>query len=106
MLKRSRLIFILALSAALVNSAGAINLADPQEGQHGNKHGFGVKQYDAFHDILHPLEHEALPSKDFRRIRAKAAQLASRGRVLVRLGVPRGTSADNRAEFARELKKF
>ena len=65
-----------------------------------------MKQYDHFHDVLHPLEHDALPRKDFRRIRAKSAQLAKRGRAIVKLGVPQGTSEDQRAEFARELKKF
>lgn len=34
------------------------------------QHGFSVKQYKEFHEVLHPLEHEALPAKDFRRIAA------------------------------------
>lgn len=45
------------------------------------QHGFSVKQYEAFHDVLHPLEHEALPKNDFRTIRAKSAQLVSRGNL-------------------------
>ena len=76
-----------------------------QEG-HGSKHGFSVKQYEDFHDVLHPLEHEALPNKNFKEIRAKSALLIRRGRAIVRLGIPRGTSKENRAEFAKELTKF
>jgi hypothetical protein len=109
-LKRSRLLFIFAFaafsSAAFLPNIWATRPANPQEVRHEKKHGFGVKQYEHFHDVLHPLEHEALPQKDFRRIRAKSAQLAKRGNAIVRLGVPRGTSEQNRPEFARELKKF
>ena len=52
--------------------------------------GFGVKEYDAFHDVLHPLEHEALPKGDFARIRSQAKELTERGDAIVRLGVPKG----------------
>lgn len=70
------------------------------------QHGFSVKQYEAFHDVLHPLEHEALPKNDFKRIRTKAAQLYSRGRAIVRLGVPASTNEEQKAEFAKGLKTF
>ena len=70
------------------------------------QHGFSVRQYEAFHDVLHPLEHEALPKNDFRTIRAKSAQLVNRGNAIVRLGVPRGISRDQRAEFKAGLRKF
>jgi len=104
------LLFIFAFaalfSAAFLSSVWATSLANPQEGRHGSQHGFGVKQYEKFHDVMHPLQHEALPRNDFRRIREKSAQLAKHGKAIVRLGVPRGTSEENRPEFARELKKF
>jgi hypothetical protein len=70
------------------------------------QHGFSVRQYEAFHDVLHPLEHEALPKKDFRRIRAKSAVLVARGRAIVRLGVPAGTSEDQQEEFVQGLRTF
>src|SRR6185436_10165736 len=66
----------------------------------------GVMQYDAFHDVLHPLQHDALPAKDFRRIRNKAALLAKRGNAIVRLGVPHGVTGKNKEEFGKELSKF
>ncbi len=70
------------------------------------QHGFSVKQYEEFHEVLHPLEHEALPNKDFRRIRAQSGNLFKHGRQIVKLGVPAGTAADQQAEFKKELAKF
>jgi hypothetical protein len=108
-LKRIRLLVVLAFtvfSLMLLPSAGwSTNTANAQKG-HGSKHGFSVKQYEDFHDVLHPLQHDALPNKNFKEIRARSAQLIRLGRAIVRLGVPRGTSKQNRAEFGRELRKF
>ena len=70
------------------------------------QHGFSVKQYGEFHDVLHPLEHEALPNKDFRRIRIKSGELVKHGRRIVKLGVPAGTVDDQKADFKKELVKF
>jgi hypothetical protein len=102
-LKRLSMAFIPALlalfiSPALPSSVGATNL--------GTQHGFSVKQYETFHDVLHPLEHEALPKKDFRRIRAKSGVLFKHGKEIVKLGVPAGTSEDQKDEFKKELEKF
>jgi hypothetical protein len=66
----------------------------------------GVKEYEEFHDVLHPLEHEALPKKDFARIRAEAGELVKRGEAIVKLGVPAGMAEKNVAEFRQELAKF
>ena len=54
----------------------------------------------------HPLQHEALPAKDFKRIRANGAELVKRGQAIVQVGVPKGTSDNHVKEFRRELKKF
>lgn len=70
------------------------------------QHGFSVKQYEEFHEVLHPLEHEALPNKDFRRIRAQSGNLFKHGREIIKLGVPEGTAAEQQAEFKKELAKF
>ena len=67
---------------------------------------FSVKEYNEFHHVLHPLEHEALPAKDFQRIRSNAGDLLKRGRAIVQVGVPRGTAEKYIEEFRRELKKF
>jgi hypothetical protein len=67
---------------------------------------FGVKEYDDFHHVLHPLEHEALPKNDFATIRSRAGELVKFGGAIAKLGVPAGTKAESREEFKMELKKF
>jgi hypothetical protein len=70
------------------------------------QHGFSVKQYEEFHDVLHPLEHEALPQGDYGRIRSNSNTLVKHGREIVKYGVPAGTAEDQQAEFKKELDKF
>jgi hypothetical protein len=65
-----------------------------------------VKEYEDFHSVLHPLQHEALPKKDFRRIRAQSSLLVKRGKALVELGVPQGTSEEHKVNFGKRLIKF
>jgi hypothetical protein len=84
---------LLLSTAFLANRAGA------------EEH-FSVKEYNQFHDVLHPLEHEALPKKDFQRIRTNAAELVKRGKAIVQVGLPSGTPAKHHEEFRKELKKF
>lgn len=67
---------------------------------------FTVKEYDEFHKVLHPLEHEALPKNDFATIRAKSGELINLGQAITKLGVPRGTKQEHVEEFKKELKKF
>ena len=108
-LKRFRLLFMFAFAAicamAYLCNSPAITAANPQEG-HGNKHGLSVKEYEDFHRVLHPLEHDALPKKDFRRIRKQSSLLVKRGKALVKLGVPHGTSDEHKEDFANGLTKF
>jgi hypothetical protein len=65
-----------------------------------------VKQYNDFHDVLHPLQHEALPKKDFALIRLKAKELATAGDAIVQLDVPPGTEEAKVEEFKKALKTF
>ena len=88
----------LVLSTAFLNWPAATSAAA--------QHGFSVPEYERFHDVLHPLEHEALPKKDFKRIRAQANLLVKRGNAIVKLGVPSGTTDDKKEEFAKELNSF
>jgi hypothetical protein len=68
--------------------------------------GFGIKEYDAFHDVLHPLEHEALPKGDFARIRSQAKELVKRGDAIVKLGVPSEIKAEKTEQFKKQLDDF
>jgi len=65
---------------------------------------FSVKEYNDFHDVLHPLQHEALPNRDFKTIRARAGELTTLGEAIVKLGTPAGVK--EAAEFQNELKVF
>jgi hypothetical protein len=91
----------LLLSTALLSPAHAATSKSVAE-----DHGFGVKEYEEFHHVLHPLQHEALPAKDFKRIRSKAGELVARGEAILKLGVPRGVDKKDTEEFGEKLKEF
>lgn len=101
--------------SALLIFAGAILLspvafASPARGAAKNvtarDQGFSVREYESFHDALHPLQHEALPKKDFKRIRAAAAKLVALGDAIVKVDVPRGVDKNKHQEFKAGLKRF
>jgi hypothetical protein len=100
-----QLSIILAVFISLVSVCLTSAFAQHEAGgKHG--HGLSVKQYEDFHAVLHPLQHEALPKNDFARIRSQSALLRKRGNAIVKLGVPAGVTAGNREEFTTELNKF
>ena len=70
------------------------------------QHHAGPKVYEEFHDVLHPLEHEALPNKDYRRIRSQSGELVKRGKAIVKTGVPAALTGDKRTEFVLEMSTF
>ncbi|HEV2883918.1 MAG TPA: hypothetical protein VGW36_03615 [Pyrinomonadaceae bacterium] len=96
-MKKSLALFFIATGLVCLSTTASTAAA---------QHSFGSKEYDRFHDVLHPLEHEALPNNDFPRIRKNAALLFSRGKAIIRAGVPRGKSGESRDEFQKELRKF
>ena len=111
-------LFTAALSFCLLFALSSFALAAPdqqrrdqprQHDRHGSDHerpghGFGVREFDRFHEILHPLQHEALPANDYTRIRAAAEELTTRGQAIIELPVPQGVrDAD---EYRRELARF
>lgn len=69
-------------------------------------HGFSVKEYEDFHKVLEPLQHEALPKNDFNQIRTKARELVKLGEAIQNLGVPRGVDEKKTGEFKEWLDKF
>lgn len=70
------------------------------------QHHSGPKVYEEFHNVLHPLEHEALPNKDYRRIRLQSGELVKRGKAIVKAGVPDTLTGDKRTEFVLEMNTF
>ena len=102
-MKLFRILPVLAVTSLLCSSIAVFALAGGF--QHSGE-GFGVKEYDAFHKVLHELQHEALPKNDFPRIRSKAGELVILGQAIVQLGVPQGTTETKVEEFGKELQRF
>lgn len=100
MKKQSRKLLICTVIGLFLLSGAVIASANPaQEEEH-----FSVKEYNHFHEVLHMLQHEALPKKDYATIRAQAGELTTRGDAIVKLGVP--AKVASKAKFEAELKKF
>lgn len=107
MLKRNILAAILIFAGAALLSSGAwLSHGFAATKGAAAEHGLGVKEYEEFHHVLHPLEHEALPKKDFKTIRAKAGELVTRGEAIVKLGVPPGVGENTVGAFREGLKRF
>ena len=95
------------LLACLAPAARAQGEKHREQGGHERgmkEHSFGVAQFDRFHDLLHPLQHEALPGRDFKTIRAKAAALYAAGRAAANAPVPRGVA--DRQAYRQQSAKF
>ncbi|HKO59948.1 MAG TPA: hypothetical protein VJV03_02210, partial [Pyrinomonadaceae bacterium] len=88
-----RFLTVLLLLCAICGLAAAQHHSDP-------------KAYEEFHDVLHPLEHEALPNKDYRRIRSQSGELVKRGKAIIKTGVPDALTGDKRSEFVLEMSTF
>jgi hypothetical protein len=103
MLKRTgqSMVFIFAV-AILLSCAALVSTARVET----KDHGFSVKEYEDFHHVLHPLEHEALPKNDFKQIRTKARELVKLGEAILNIGVPPGVDEKNKGEFKEWLGKF
>lgn len=102
-MKLCRIIRLLMATSLLSSSliAGAIFTNARNADEH-----FSVKEYNEFHRVLRPLQHEALPGKDFQRIRSNAGELVKHGEAIIKLGVPPGTAEKYEEEFRKELKRF
>lgn len=106
-MKRTILSALLIFAGATLLSATALHpTAYAATKRAAADHGFSVKEYEEFHDVLRVLQHEALPAKDFKTIRARAGELVTRGEAIVKLGVPRGVEEKTAPEFSEGLKRF
>ena len=62
------------------------------------KHGFTMKQVKAFHDVLHPLVHDALPKGDFAKIRNTLDKLLVKATAIQNAKLPKAL-AGRKQEF-------
>jgi len=63
-----------------------------------------VKELDAFHELLHPLVHEAYPSKDFGTIRKALPNLITSATSLKNAAIPEGLV--KKSEFKKGSAKL
>jgi hypothetical protein len=104
-MKRSQAPLVLTLAAVFILTLEVPNASTSTAVQHR----FPIKEYELFHDVLEPLQHEALPQGDFRRIRAMANELVTRGKAIVALGIPPESpeaSKSQRRKFVKMLRKL
>lgn len=88
-----------SFTASLLLAHGATTKSAPDQG-------FRIKEYSNFHEVLEPLQHEALPNNDFKTIRAKSGLLWALGQEILKLGVPKGVEDKNSEDFKEGLKRF
>ena len=98
-MKRSRSL-VLALAAILVVTLEVLHASGSLVQDE-----FRIEEFQLFHDVLLPLQHEALPQGDFQRIRSMATELVTRGEAIVKLDVPDVPNAQPRT-FLKVRKKF
>jgi len=96
--------FLIATAFVVLYVLGGAVSSAAQE--HKPEKHISIKEYEAFHRVLHPLQHDALPKKDYETIRNHADELLSKGNAVVDLGVPTGTREDDRGRFESTLQHF
>jgi hypothetical protein len=64
-----------------------------------------IGEYRLFYDLLQPVNQSPLPEQTLQRIKFIADQLLTRGKAVVKLGVPEAPKA-NRRNFSKALKRF
>lgn len=92
-------ITLFSCTTSLLTAHGAITGSAQDQG-------FRAKEYRDFHEVLEPLQHEALPNNDFKTIRSKAGLLWALGQEILKLGVPKGVEEKSSEDFKEGLKKF
>lgn len=101
-----RLALSILTAATLFSGTASLWAVRAVTGHGAADHGFSVKEYEDFHHVLHPLQHEALPNNDFKTIRAKAPELVKLGEAIMNLGVPRTVEAKHTSDFKEWLGRF
>lgn len=64
-----------------------------------------VKEVDTFHELLHPLVHDAYPNKDFAAIKKALPELITSATKMKNANLPKGLSS-KRDQYKRGAKKL
>jgi hypothetical protein len=82
---------------------GTLSAQEKMAGRAMEAKGSLVKEVDSFHELLHPLVHDAFPNNDFGAIRKALPALISSARSLAKAKLPK-TMATKRDAYRRESK--
>lgn len=96
------LVFLFFISS--LNAQEKMEKADEQKHEHEIKP-TTVKELDEFHDLLHPLVHDAYPNNDFTAIKKAMPDLIEEATELKKATLPKEFSAKKSA-FRKEAKKL
>lgn len=86
----------LIVASLLLASPGA--LSQPKSEKTTDEHAVGMKELTEFHEVLHPLVHDAMPKGDLDAVRSKLDILSKRAVKIQKAGIPK--------EFASRSKEF
>jgi len=100
---------IIATSSVITATPPHRHTAQQHTAQHNKQHteaehNFGSVAFERFHDQLHPLQHDALPSADYKTMRERAAALVRAGQPLTKMRVP--ADMPDRLAFLKHQKEF
>lgn len=71
----------------------------------GDSQGFGIKELKAFHDVLHPLVHDALPKGDYSRIKESLDKLLVKAKAIQKAKLPKALAA-RKKEFQKSASEL
>lgn len=103
-MKRTQVAVLLLMAVLTITFAAphTTNATTPQR--------FVVEEYQIFYQLLGQLQREALPQRDFQRIRSSANELVARGKAIVKIRLGKGRKSeefsDARRKFDRALNAF
>jgi hypothetical protein len=99
----TQIVIILALASAPL-SLYAQEQAKDQEHAHGEATP-SVPELDKFHEILHPLVHDAYPNNDFAAIKKALPKLVKSATAMTKVSLPKELAA-SRADYKKASKKL
>lgn len=93
--------FGIALALIFAVSGLAVGQDKPAEAKEQASHKLPLKQLEVFHDVLHPLVHDAYPNNDFDAIREKLDVLLEKAMAIDKAKLPRKYSGV-KTEFKKQ----
>ena len=86
------------MALLFVGTASVFGQKEMKDEGKKSEHAFAIKELKLFHDVLHPLVHDALPKGDFGRIRSNLEKLLKKATAIDKAKLPKDL-AGRKAEF-------